>query len=109
VAVFARPWRRTQLARQQQASKHAYLNLESHYVWGKRYLLNVAYTEDALGVFLKHSKIMLRVKPGTDTEQKQDILEEWFRTILKEAARPLPEKWQRRLGGAGKNGSMFSA
>ncbi|WP_445370133.1 M48 family metallopeptidase [Methylomonas sp. HW2-6] len=75
-----------------------YLNLESHFVWGKRYLLNVAYTEDALGVFLKHSKIMLRVKPGTDTEQKQAILEDWYRTILKEAARPLIEKWQRRLG-----------
>lgn len=83
---------------QQRETEREYLNLESHYVWGKRYLLNVAYTENALGVFLKHSKIMLRVKPGTDTEQKQAILETWYRGILKEAAGSLIEKWERRLG-----------
>ncbi|MGZ8160356.1 MAG: M48 family metallopeptidase [Methylobacter sp.] len=83
---------------QQRETEREYLNLESHYVWGKRYLLNVAYTENALGVFLKHSKIMLRVKPETDTEQKQAILETWYRSILKEAARSLIEKWERRLG-----------
>jgi predicted metal-dependent hydrolase len=83
---------------QQRETEREYLNLESHYVWGKRYLLNVAYTENALGVFLKHSKIMLRVKPETDTEQKQAILETWYRSILKVAARSLIEKWERRLG-----------
>ena len=75
-----------------------YLDRESHYVWGKRYLLRVVYTEDALGVFLKHSKIVLRLKPGSDQEQKQTTLEEWYREILKAAVQPLLAKWQPILG-----------
>lgn len=83
---------------QERETPREYLNLESHYVWGKQYLLRIAYTDDALGVFLQHSKIVLRVKPETDTEQKQAILEEWYRAILKKAAQPLIVKWESILG-----------
>lgn len=86
------------LREQQRETPREYLNLESHYVWGKQYLLSIAYTENALGVFLQHSKIVLRVKPGTDTEQKQAILERWYRNILKDAAQPLIAKWETNLG-----------
>lgn len=85
------------LREQQRETPREYLNLESHYVWGKQYLLSIAYTENALGVFLQHSKIVLRVKPGTDTEQKQAILERWYRNILKDAAQPLIAKWEANL------------
>jgi len=100
-AISKLAWIRRQqnkLREQERETPREYLNLESHYVWGKQYLLSIAYTEDALGVFLQHSKIVLRAKPGTDTEQRQAILEEWYRKILKEAAQPLIAKWEANLG-----------
>lgn len=86
------------LQNQQRETPREYLDRESHYLWGKRYLLQVAYSEDALGIFLRHSKIILRVKPGTDRETKQAILEDWYRQLLKEAISPLIAKWQPILG-----------
>jgi len=70
-----------------------YLNRESHYVWGQRYLLSIAYSENAVGVFLKHKKIVLRLPPDSDQEKKQAMLEAWYREILKQAAQPLITKW----------------
>lgn len=75
-----------------------YLNRESHYVWGQRYLLSIAYTDNAVGVFLKHKKIVLRLPPDSDQEKKQAMLEAWYREILKQAAQPLIAKWALVLG-----------
>lgn len=86
------------LQNQERETPREYLDRESHYLWGKRYLLQVAYSEDALGIFLRHSKIILRVKPGTDLETKQAIVEDWYRQLLKEAISPLIAKWEPILG-----------
>ena len=34
-------------------------------------------------VELKHSQILLQIRPGTDEEKKQAILDEWYRAQLK--------------------------
>jgi hypothetical protein len=62
-----------------------YLDRESHYVWGKRYLLQVIESNTAPAVELKHSKMLLRVRPGTGEEKRQAIVDEWYRA-RKEAA-----------------------
>lgn len=91
---------RQKFQNQPRETPREYLDRESHYLWGKRYLLKVAYSEDATGIFLRHNKILLRVKPGTDQDGKAAIMEEWQRQLLKEAVEPLLEKWQPILGVA---------
>ncbi|MDO8843441.1 M48 family metallopeptidase [Methylicorpusculum sp.] len=86
------------LREQARETPREYLNLESHYVWGQRYLLSIAYSENAVGVFLKHRKIVLRLPPDSDQEKKQIMLEAWYREILKQAAQPLIAKWASVLG-----------
>jgi predicted metal-dependent hydrolase len=86
------------LRNQARETPREYLNLESHYVWGQRYLLSIAYSENAVGVFLKHKKIVLRLPAGSDQEKKQTMLEAWYREILKQAAQPLIAKWESILG-----------
>ncbi len=87
----------TKLRNQERETPREYLDRESHYLWGKRYLLNVVEEDAAPRVELKHKKIILRVRSGTIRDKKQAILEEWYREQLKEAAPTLIAKWEKLM------------
>ncbi len=82
------------LREQERETPREYLNRESHYLWGKRYLLTVGKTEQAPSVELQHSRILLWVRPGTDEKKRQAIIDEWYRAQLKHAMPPLLAKWE---------------
>ena len=86
------------LREQERETPREYLDRESHYVWGKRYLLEVVERDAAPGVELKHSKIVLRVRSGANEEKKRDILDEWYREQLKLAVLPLIARWEQLIG-----------
>lgn len=71
-----------------------YLDRESHYVWGKRYLLKVEEQDSAPAVELKHNKMILCLRPSTSHERKQEILDGWYRERLKEVASTVIAKWE---------------
>src|SRR5271157_3596802 len=83
---------------QERETPREYLDRESHYVWGKRYLLQVIEEDAAPNVELKHSKMRLQVRPGANEDKKRAVLEEWYRDQIKKAAPPLIAKWERVLG-----------
>jgi predicted metal-dependent hydrolase len=87
-----------QLREQERETPREYLNRESHYLWGKRYLLTVREDNEAPSIELKHSRILLRVRPGTSEDRKQALFEEWYREQLKKAVLPLLAKWQPLMG-----------
>lgn len=74
------------------------LDRESHYVWGKRYLLKVIEKDTAPEIELKHNKMLLQIRPATSDEKKQEILEAWYREQLKEAVPLLISKWVPLMG-----------
>ncbi|OGA55501.1 MAG: metal-dependent hydrolase [Betaproteobacteria bacterium RIFCSPLOWO2_12_FULL_62_58] len=82
------------LREQERETPREYLDRESHYVWGKRYLLKVTENDEPPQVELKHSKMLLRVRPGTGEEKMQSIIEAWYREQLKQAVPPLIAKWE---------------
>ena len=86
------------LQKQDRETPREYLDRESHYVWGKRYLLTVSESNQAPSVELKHSRMLLRVRPGTDEKRKQTIVEGWYREQLKNTVPPLVAKWEPLLG-----------
>ena len=71
-----------------------YLDRESHYVWGKRYLLDICEREQPPLVVLEHRRIVLSVRPSTSERKRQDIVEEWYRVQLKAAIPALIAKWE---------------
>ncbi len=75
-----------------------FLDRESHYVWGKRYLLTVSQRDEAPHVGLKHSQMLLVVRPGTDEARREMIVEAWYREQLKSAVPPLIAKWEPLIG-----------
>jgi predicted metal-dependent hydrolase len=81
------------LREQDREAPREYLDRESHSVWGKRYLLKVEEIDAAPDIELKHSKMILRIRPGTSHEKKQEILDAWYRDNLKEVAATLINKW----------------
>lgn len=86
------------LREQERETPREYLDRESHYVWGKRYLLQVVEKNVAPEVELKHNKMLFQVRPATSDGRKQEILEAWYRERLKEVVPPLIAKWQPLMG-----------
>jgi predicted metal-dependent hydrolase len=86
------------LREQERETPREYLDRESHYVWGKRYLLKVAENNSAPEVGLKRNILILRIRPGSSEEKKQTVLEEWYREQLKAAVPPVIAKWESLLG-----------
>ena len=85
------------LGQQERETPHEYVDRESHYVWGKRYLLTVAERTAPPSIELKHNRILLRVRPGTDKSRRQAIVEEWYRRQIKKAVPPLLARWEPRM------------
>ena len=83
---------------QERESAREYIDRESHYVWGKRYLLQVVEQDDAPSVELKHNQMVLTVRPGTDEAKRQAIVEAWYRQQLRDALPPLIAHWERLMG-----------
>ena len=83
---------------QERETPREYLDRESHYVWGKRYLLQIVEKDAAPAVELKHSKMRLQIRPGANEDKKRAVIDEWYRDQIKKAAPPLIAKWERLLG-----------
>ncbi|MFZ2956257.1 MAG: SprT family zinc-dependent metalloprotease [Candidatus Ozemobacteraceae bacterium] len=86
------------LREQERETPREYLARESHYVWGKRYLLTVTECDQAPTVELKVNKMHLRVRPGTDEKKKQAVVDQWYREQIKKAVLPLITKWEPLIG-----------
>jgi predicted metal-dependent hydrolase len=86
------------LRQQERETPREFLDRESHYVWGKRYLLTVSESNQAPSVELKHNWMVLRVRPGMDKNKRQAVVEEWYRARLKHAMPPLIAKWEPLMG-----------
>ena len=81
-AIAKLDWIRRQqskLREQERETVREYLDRESHYVWGKRYLLSVIERDQAPAVALKHSRMILTVRAGMDETVKKAIVAKWYR------------------------------
>ena len=95
------PWikrQHDQLAFADRQSEREMLSGESHYVWGQRYLLDVARTSGNHSVELKARTLWLIASPDSDADERRAVLDRWYRRELRAALPVLLEKWQRIIG-----------
>jgi len=83
---------------QERETPREYIDRESHFLWGKRYLLKIEDAATRPGVELRHNNIILRVRNDAGHTKKQDVLDEWYRNQVKTAAMPIMQKWERLIG-----------
>ncbi len=94
-------WVRSQQARlraQAREQPRQFVERESHYLWGKRYLLSVQEQEAKPSVRLDHRRITLCVRPGSTREQREALMHRWHRALLHDTLPALIRQWEPRLG-----------
>tara|TARA_R110002049_G_scaffold70521_6_gene182118 strand:+ start:9095 stop:9820 length:726 start_codon:yes stop_codon:yes gene_type:complete len=100
-AISRLGWIRAQqekLRNQARETARQYVERESHYLWGRRYLLSVEYRDEKPSVKLDHRRIKLTVRPGSSREKREQVIQEWHRSMLHDVVPPLIRKWERKLG-----------
>jgi predicted metal-dependent hydrolase len=83
---------------QQREAPREYIDRESHYVWGKRYLLTVVEIQGTPCVELQPRRLVLQVRPGSSIESRRSVMDSWYREEIKTAAPLLIEQWRRVVG-----------
>lgn len=91
--------------REQQAKLHAqaretpreFVERESHYLWGRRYLLRIVYRDAKPSVSLDPRRMTLAVRPGSDALKRAEVVHEWHKALLHAAVPPIIARWQPKL------------
>ena len=94
-------WMKAQIAKfehQPRQTEREYVTGESHYFWGKRYRLQVAYAAKANSLQFVGNTAILTVREGSKAKQLESFLNEWYRTELKQRIPSLIEHWEKILG-----------
>jgi len=87
---------------QERQTIRKFVSGESHYFLGKRYLLEVQYTDskpkEPKVEIVNKKKIVLKVKPGSDSKKREQVLQNWYRKRLREILTPMIKNWQKIIG-----------
>lgn len=83
---------------QARQTKRQYVTGESYYVWGRRYRLDVQYSNVRNNVSLKDGRLILQVRPGSTPEQRERIINDWYREQLKSKLPEVIRKCEQVVG-----------
>ncbi len=99
-AISKLDWIRRQqkhIAAQDRESSRDYLERETHCLWGRRYLMQIAESARS-GVELRHDSIILHARHGADIRARHKIMLNFYRDQLKQALPALRSKWEPIVG-----------
>jgi hypothetical protein len=99
-AISKLAWIRRQQAQfseQARESPRRFITRETHYLWGRRYLLSVEHQAAKPTVRLDHRRITLVVRPGSTQAVRARVMHEWHKSLLHEVVPRLIAKWEPRL------------
>jgi len=88
----------TRLRGQARETPRQFVERESHYLWGRRYLLSVKREEAKPSVRLSHRAITLTVRPGSCLAKREAVMHAWHKALLHEAVPKLIRTWEPKLG-----------
>ena len=100
-AISKLGWIRQQqqkLRSQERETPREYLDRESHYLWGRRYLLKVVEARAPASVEATHRQLVLQVRDASSEGEKITALNAWYREQMKEALPALMAKWEPLMG-----------
>lgn len=83
---------------QPRQSKREYVSGESHYLWGKPYMLEVSYGSKKSSISKTPHKIIMELSNNTDREKREKLLTEWYRKELKSTLEVTVKKCEKVTG-----------
>ena len=89
---------REKLRTQPRELPRAFVTRESHYLWGRRYLLTVQELDTKPSVVAKNQRLVMTVRPGASASKRAEVMHEWHKSLMHAAVKPLLSKWETRIG-----------
>lgn len=86
------------LRNQAREAPREFIDLESHYLWGRRHLLSVIERDAKPSVTVDHKRITLSVRPGSNHAKRAEVIHEWHKSLLHEFIPQVISKWEPKLG-----------
>lgn len=87
----------TKLATQPRETPREFIERESHYIWGRRYLMSVGFREAKPTVELGNRRLQLTVRTGSTPEKRAEVLHEWHKLLLHDVVPSIIKNWEIRL------------
>jgi len=100
-AISKLGWIRDQQAKlrgQARETPRKFVERETHYLWGRRFLLTLRYEDAKPSVVLDHRRITLTVRPGASPAVKAEVVHNWHKSLLHGVVPALIRKWEPKLG-----------
>lgn len=88
---------RSRLNAQAREAPRQFIERESHYLWGRRYLLSVSEVDEKPRVLLGHHQLMLQVRPASPVRKRAEVMHEWHKAQLHAVLPQLIGKWEQKL------------
>ena len=89
---------RQKMADQERETPREFIENESHFIWGERKLLHLVEKNIPPSIEVHPRRMVLQARPGTSRSRRSEIVEEWYRSQVREASIPLIAKWEKVLG-----------
>ncbi len=87
------------LEQQVRQSKREMVTGESHFIQGRRYLLNVIEKNGPPTLVVRNNKTLeMQVPPGTNFLKRSEVLQRWYRKLLRDQIPGLLAKWKPAIG-----------
>ncbi|WP_458791607.1 M48 family metallopeptidase [Yoonia sp. MH D7] len=100
-AITKLGWIRDQqekLCSQPRVSSRQFVGRETHFLWGRRYLMTVSERDEKPSIKIDHRTIRLGVRPNTSTEKKAQIVHDWHKRLMHAVIPDVLTVWETKLG-----------
>ncbi len=91
-------WHREAFAQRPPKAERAYVSGETLYIWGAEYALLVRYAVRGSSLVLDGNRAILTVREQSTPQQRERVVNEWYRAILKAEIERLLPKWEEITG-----------
>lgn len=83
---------------QPRQTKREYVSGEAFYLWGTQYYLLVNYSNKGNSLIIDGNRALLTVRKESTVLQRENYINEWYRTALKKEIERLLPKWEKTTG-----------
>jgi predicted metal-dependent hydrolase len=100
-AISKLGWIRKQqatLKNQDRETPREYLDRESHYYLGRRYLMKLVDHKQSAGIFIKHDNIEVHQRGESAPSRAKNALQIWYREEIRSIGGEFIKKWEPKIG-----------
>lgn len=89
---------KTKFKEQERQAPREYVSGETHYLFGRKYRLEVLEIDATPNVKIKgKTKLLLTIRPKTNTLKREAIIQNWYRNELRKFLEKAIDKWEKEI------------